>query len=278
MQLIIIIIIAIIVIHFIRKHRANIKENHELLIFGETGAGKTLYGVKLAIKHHKHNLKVIKIKNLIIKIKNKLLKQNQELEETPKLYANFPINYRYFEFIKKEHLLLKERQTKNNITILDELGSMASQYEFDDPSLRVNIAEYTSKFRHYYGNDAMLILTDQSSERILKEIKYSLGNIYELQNFKKFLFIGQFDVIEYKNFKQIDTFINEEQIRKKRIIIPRKRLYESRYLQHRIDYLQLGTNNKQINEDLTTNEIIRLGTEKSNLDKTIKKYDTNNNH
>ena len=278
MIFIIILIGLVILFFFISKFLGKAKINHVLLYFGETGSGKTLTGVKNGLKRLKKNQKKVKKFNSNLKLKNfirKLFKKEPlNPKQVPQIYANFPIRSQYYVPITKEMLLLQEPIIENSVVILDEFGSMASQYQYDDEELRVNLAELTGKFRHYIGDDGLLILLDQSSERILKEVKYSLGEIYELQNFKKFIFFYIQTFIKYQNFKQIDMILTKENIKHRIGLIPIKKLYDSRYLKKRYGYLvqhQIKYPKNEVLVDLTTDDLIRLGEEKSNLDMIIKK-------
>lgn len=272
----IIIIFAVVVgLVFLKKKLRKDKVNHEVLYFGETGSGKTLTGVKESLKRLKINRKRVIKYNKSLKWKNffrRLFKKDELfVKHLPVIYSNFPINSPYNILINRDMLLLKERLIEDSIVILDEFGSMASQFEFNDDELRVNIAEFTGKFRHYVGENALLVLIDQSPERILKEVKYSLGEIYELQNFKKILFFYLIRKIIYINFKQIDGIIDRANISIKFGLLPFKKLYESRYLKDRVKYIEKYEANYRNGEKLTIDVITRLGMEESNLDRIIKK-------
>lgn len=263
------------VLWFLLKRFKKIKVNHEVMITGECGSGKTLNAVKMAIKRHKINLKRVKKFNKNLPLKNfirKLFKKDLlKIKHYPCIYSNFPINSEYNILITRDMLLLKEKLIEDSVIVLDEFGTMASQYEFNDEELRVNLGEFTGKFRHYVGENALLIIIDQSSERVLKEVKYSLGEFYEFQNFHKFLFFFWCKCITYLNFKQIDFAIDKENVRLKFGLLPLKKLYESRYLKNRVDYLDKFKVDYRGSEKLTIDVLTRLGQERSNLDRIVEK-------
>ena len=269
---IILIIVALIFLFIMFKGRKKPylnKDLNTLVLTGAPGTGKTLTGVKIGLKRYKKALKFVNKENRKIKRKNLLLEDDKKIAllPIPQVYSNFPIDYGFVKSvpIKKEHLLLKEKLVENSIVILDEFGSIASQYSYNDEEVRINLSEFTRMFRQYLGNKSLLICIDQSIERISKEVRMSVGSVYEILDKKTFLNKFYFlKVVKYENYIQQGLSLNQESIFKIRGVFSKKRFYSDRAFKLRYD-LPTSSDGLVHTSEYELN-LIRLDDQKSNLD------------
>jgi hypothetical protein len=150
--------------------------NNTVIAFtGGLGSGKTFLGVKYALKHYR---------------KMKLLYFLRIIKEKPHFYSNIPIRITRKTWSLKleyDHLTLKSRLPEYSTVFIDELGQIASQYDFNNPYVMQYLQEFIRFFRHYI--DGKLILTDQTSSNIVVAIRRRINQIYNLYDFKRwFLF------------------------------------------------------------------------------------------
>lgn len=280
--LIAIIIILIILLKIIKGY-AKISYNQVLGIFGGVKSGKTLLAVKTALKQFKISQKYWQRKkrkviyyNVIITLLNKFKKKKlayKEIPLTPQFYSNIPIrvNKKYGMSLKvsKEILLLKEKIPNGSIMLLDEFGTIASQYGYTEEQIRTDISEFVRFYGHYTKQKGLLIVIDQSTDRILKEVRVSLGAIYETSEFSKIGFIGKQKIIKYQNTIQTEYAVQKEQIKNKYYLLLKKN-YDPYCYSERVNNLNY-TKAIDSNENLKENELLRLDNLKSSLDKKLAK-------
>lgn len=286
MNIFIILLVLIIVLFIILKvikGYAKISYNQVLGIFGGVKSGKTLLAVKTALKQFKISQKYWQRKkrkiiyyNVIITLLNKFKKKKlayKEIPLTPQFYSNIPIrvNKKYGMSLKvsKEILLLKEKIPNGSIMLLDEFGTIASQYGYTEEQIRTDISEFVRFYGHYTKQKGLLIVIDQSTDRILKEVRVSLGAIYETSEFSKLGFIGKQKIIKYQNTIQTEYAVQKEQIKNKYYLLLKKN-YDPYCYSERVNNLNY-TKAVDSNENLKENELLRLDNLKSSLDKKLAK-------
>ena len=280
--LLVLIIVLFIFLKVIKSY-ARISYNQVLGIFGGVKSGKTLLAVKTALKQFKISQKYWQRKkrkvvyyNVLITLLNKFKKKKLTLKQiplTPQFYSNIPIrvNKKYGMSLKvsKEILLLKEKLPNGSIMLLDEFGTIASQYGYTEEQIRTDISEFVRFYGHYTKQKGLLIVIDQSTDRILKEVRVSLGAIYETSEFTKFGFIGKQKIIKYQNTIQTEYAVQKEQI-KNRYYLLLKKNYDPYCYSERVNNLNY-TKAIDSNENLKENELLRLDNLKSSLDKKLLK-------
>ncbi|MBO8462135.1 MAG: hypothetical protein IAA85_05435, partial [Firmicutes bacterium] len=169
--------------------------------------------------------------------------------------------------VSKEILLLKEKIPNGSIMLLDEFGTIASQYGYTEEQIRTDISEFVRFYGHYTKQKGLLIVIDQSTDRILKEVRVSLGAIYETSEFSKIGFIGKQKIIKYQNTIQTEYAVQKEQIKNKYYLLLKKN-YDPYCYSERINNLNY-TKAVESNINLKENELLRLDNLKSSLDKKL---------
>lgn len=305
--IVLLVILAIIVVAllfaWIRPY--TIKYDTTLAITGGLGSGKTLTATKIAInlwkrrhirwrirewwtKHfNKWRTKTNERKDKWNKEHpNKKQKRIKDLllhDEEPLLYSNIPLLIKkklkgqkiYATKLTKEMLLLKERIHEGSITLIDELPQLVNQFNWNIKEVQDNVNEFITFYRHYIG--AHFIVTAQSIDDIVVQIRRKLNSYYWLYDFHKFLFI--FYKVRICNLMTSDlitnistTFVEDNTKWKYGCLLPRR--YQSRCYKHRYDKVANGKNTKF--KKLYTRKIIRFGNYESPLDpKTNKEKGTN---
>lgn len=283
--LIILIIVAVIVfISFFKPYI--VKYDTTLAFTGGLGTGKTLNAVKTAVVLWKKTRFIIWFKNKIIMTKNKInarhnikvlktkkgkLKPIQALLPKPWIYSNIPIcmNKRknlWSRHLTKEHLMLKERITEYSIVVIDELPQMINQFNWNIKDVQNNVNEFITFFRQYING--YFIVTAQSIDDVVAQIRRKLNTYYWLFDFQKFLWI--FYKVRICSLQTSDlvtstttTFIEDNTAWKYGIIW--HKYYDSRCFSERYDEV-IKENNKRYKR-YKTNKIIRFSDYESPLDR-----------
>lgn len=281
--LLIVAIAIIIFLYFIIKPYT-IKYDTTLAFTGGLGAGKTLNAVKIAITQWKKVYYTTKWRNKWNKWRNKqITKQNKkrtqkgkkikplkELEPLPWIYSNLPICMNkkkniWSREITKEHLLLQQRITKGSIVLIDEFPQMINQFNWNIKEVQNNVNEFITFFRHYI--QGKFIITAQSLDDVVAQVRRKLNTYYWLFDFQKFLFIFyKVRICSLQTSEMItstsSTFIEENTKWKYGIIL--KKYYDPKAYSERYNKVT-KINNKKYTK-YKTNNIIRFSEYKSPLD------------
>lgn len=159
---------------------------------GSLGSGKTYMAVRMALKAYKKQRR----NHFFYKIcpfKSFFRKAVKGSEYPATLYSNFPIQIKkgkYSNVLKREHLLKLEYLPQRCVVVVDELGAVASQWDYNNPYVLENLTFMIRMFRQF--TDGTLIVTDQDESEFVKTIRCRLGTIYYLSNFRRWLFFSPF--------------------------------------------------------------------------------------
>lgn len=272
-----------------------IKYDTTLAITGGLGSGKTLTASKIARTlwkkaHIRWRIKkwFDKKHNQIAKWHNenlhkKWLKKTKEgkkckgkeweirkYQEEPKCYTNFPLllNKRKNMWalrLTKEMLMLQERINEGSIVLIDELPQLVNQFNWNIQDVQNNVNEFITFYRHYIGYH--FIVTAQSIDDIVVQIRRKLNTYYWLYDFHKFLFI--FYKVRICSLMTSDlitnvstTFIEDNTKWKYGCLLPRR--YSSRCYKHRYD--KVTDKNEMKWKNFYTKNIIRFSKYDSPLD------------
>lgn len=159
-----------------------LKIDNTMMFTGAPGTGKTNEMINMALKLYRRTKFKVKIHNWLYRKKQ---------WEQPKLYSNIPIRINKKEWsidLKIEHLLLTERQNNRSITVITEIGKVASQYDWQNLNVQDNLNDYISLYRHYTLGGYFLC-DDQSSDNVAVNIRRRLGTVVNMLHFRKFLII-----------------------------------------------------------------------------------------
>lgn len=155
---------------------------------GGLGAGKSWLSVlKVNAIKLKQNIKIA-FHNLKTLLKRKLFKKDGEYWEKCKVFSNIPIIvgwkkkqpiYAYRLTIK--HLLLEEKLPERCIVFIDEIGSVANQFEFKNRNVIKTMDKFIRWFRHF-TKGGFMVVNDQCSENINLVIRRRVNIVHNLAN------------------------------------------------------------------------------------------------
>lgn len=191
-----------------QKH---IRNNTLIAFTGAPGQLKSFLMVKNAIKHYKKiNFLIFLQKILPFKI------IEYDKEHPPLLISNIPIyiGRKYWLFgakkwatvLQYEHLILEARIPPQSTIAFDELGDVASQFDYDSPFVMQFLQELVRFIRHYLLGSGKFIVTDQSSMNFAVQIKRRIGQVFNLINFRRWwIFFYKVEVNEVMVFEDMMT-------------------------------------------------------------------------
>lgn len=232
--IIIIVLIAILLFYVIFKPYF-VKYDTTLAFTGGLGAGKTLNAVKTATRLYKKTRFNIRFNNWIHRKLNKIIVRHNKrvdkkilqnkkhtgkywnkykIHEIPKFISNIPvIIYKkkhkpiYSTVLTKDMLLLKERIPEYSIVLIDELPQLVNQFNWNETEVQNNLNEFITFFRHYIGG--YFIVTAQSIDDVVSQIRRKLNTYYWLFDYQKFLW--KFYKVRICQFQSSDIVSNVNQ-------------------------------------------------------------------
>jgi hypothetical protein len=155
-----------------------LKVDNTLMFTGAPGTGKTNAMVVMALKLYRRQTKKVKRHNRF----------KRDKWEEPVLYSNIPIRLNrstWSTVLKKEHLLLTERLNHRSVTVITEIGKIASQYDWNNLNVQDNLNDFISLYRQYTLGGYFLC-DDQSSDNVAVTIRRRLGTVINMLHFRRF--------------------------------------------------------------------------------------------
>lgn len=183
--IVIAVLLAAVLIKYIKA--VKIPKQSIVAFTGTLGSGKSYLAVSYAVKAYRRQNLHYKIYSLFMWCpkSEKLFKSWQY---PASLYSNIPIRLKkgvFSEPLTKEHLLNRGLLPEKCVVLIDELGSIASQWDFDNPFVLERLEKNIRFFRHWL--DGKMYVTDQVATNIVKPIRSRLGIIYFLLDFKRWI-------------------------------------------------------------------------------------------
>ena len=184
--------------------------NNNIICFtGTLGTGKTYMAVFQALRAYKRQrLKHFFYRKLPF-MRWLLCFLMPECKYPASFYSNIPIQINlskkrphYTLPLKKEHLLMTELLPERAVVLVDELGQICSQWEFDNPYVMQNVQTLIRFFRHF--TNGKMFVTDQVSSNIVKPIRDRLGYVYQLNDFHRDLLVLPFFKVECIPLQNLD--------------------------------------------------------------------------
>ena len=209
---IIIAVAVVVLVFFWRSYK--VKYDTVIAYTGGLGSGKSYNSVKMSLRLLRKNRRLVKRHNKWEKFKHTVVKKYvPKIWEKPMLYASIPVRITRKEWafvLTKEHLLLTKKLVPHSIVFIDEIGSFASQFEYDLPNLKDNFNEFVRFYRHYtFGG--YLVVNDQCSENIVLYVRRRVNTVFNLMHFKKWF--GLFYTVKVRNIsisEEIKTIEEED--------------------------------------------------------------------
>lgn len=188
-MLIVVLIILLVIVGFVlyKSFKSYKVPNNNIICFtGTLGTGKTYLAVAKARADYRRK----RIQHWIYKHFKLIAWFIPSAKHPASLYSNIPIrtnlskkNPKYCRVLRKEHVLMTENLPENCTVLIDEIGQVCSQWEFDNPYVMENVQTLARFFRHF--TNGKMFVTDQVSDNIVKPIRDRLGFIYQLNDFHR---------------------------------------------------------------------------------------------
>lgn len=207
--IVIAVILAIFLLVYFIKHKLKDKQETITCFTGGLGSGKTFLMLMGALARYAKNLTKYKFKWLRFHIANFFRRKKKKWQfKAPIFLSNIPVGMKKKKHkwimcheLKIEHLLLQEAIPLGSVVCIDEIGSVASQYDFGRHNVKNVLDEFFRLFRHYVSNPKLkiqsyLYVNDQCSENIVLVVRRRINTIHNLSNFKLLNF-GLFKIALY---------------------------------------------------------------------------------
>lgn len=247
--LILIIIIAIYIFLKLRGKKEKITNETTIAYVGGLGSGKTLNGVKRAIKLYKQQVKKWKIE--------------KNGQPAPMLISNIPLRRKMLGktynsvMLTKDILLMKKQIPQGSIIFIDEIGTIANQYDWNLEEVKDNLTEFIRLYRQYVNG--FIVITDQTLAGIVKPIRDRINAVVYclITNKVSKFYCTQLCILRFT--QQIDSYtadsLNALRQRKYGIFTNNydTRAYSERYTEN-VEKIQ----NIEQQDTLKTNKIIKI--------------------
>lgn len=183
--------------------RERISRDYCIGYFGTMGSGKTFMGVKTVrqrLKSFQRWQKWVKrvrwwipVARCIPAFHRAWKRRFPEAYQTIEIYSTIPMSFRlrYSLFRKRiysakpltvQHLLCYDKLPQNSIIYIGEFGkSIASQFDYDNCFVQLNLANFISFCRHWFlGKFGVIVIDEQAPSCVTKEVRVRLGTSYVL--------------------------------------------------------------------------------------------------
>lgn len=262
------------IINYIKRY--SISGQTVVGVSGGLGSGKSYLCVLLAVRA----IGKARFHWCLAFIKCKLLRR--PIPEKPYLYSNIPIKSKAFRPLTREHLLCEDRIEEYSVILIDEIGSVASQYDFDNPNVAGALSWFVRFFRHIIGG--RFFVNDQSSSNIVKCVRVRLNVVYNLENFRRWFKFTPWVKIDIEPLKMTEDIQNTNNVssrQKKEFLfflaaykwMKFARRYDSRCYSILYDSVPKINSHEaiKVRSDLKTNRFISLEISDSQVQKLIDK-------
>ena len=242
MMAIIIILLIIFAIWFILQllNMSPFEKSCVYCFTGQMGAGKSYICVNKAVNSYNKATKHWKKQKFI----TEKIKRKQYTVDKPLLLSLLPIGtwkkdkttkskvfIQISSELKADHLLEKIYIPLNSTILLEEAGTVISQWSFETNENKI-VGEFVRFFRQWIGDkNGLLIINDQASSEIAKNIRVRCGIIYNLRGFHRWLCLPLYKVRYQSLVVSDDTVVNQGSTDlQKNTLLSRKQLVSLPYI------------------------------------------------
>lgn len=203
--LILILVVALIVLVFIKRKFKSLVVPNVYLISGRVKSGKTLLSVHLAIKQYRKAMFKYYIKCCIARM------FFRDMPEKPMLYSNIPlakVKHNPFTF---DILFQKVRIPHGSVVLLDEASLLADSMLFNDKYVNNKLMRFVKLFAHY-SHGGYLFIDTQAVADLHFSFRRCIGSYLYIENRTKLPFVSILSVREfmYADDKSVVNSVNED--------------------------------------------------------------------
>jgi hypothetical protein len=188
-DLLIILIIVVVVMGYVFKLMAqSVKLPRKQSIYcftGTLGSGKTFLATRKALQAYRSQ----RLKHDIYTAFKWLPKRDKIFKSwkyPATFYSNIPVRLGRDKIsipLTKADLLERGRLPEKCVVFIDEIGAVASQWDYNNPFVCEQLEKFIRFFRHWL--DGKMFCTDQVADNIVKPIRSRLGIVYNLHDFRR---------------------------------------------------------------------------------------------
>lgn len=205
--LIILSVFAVIYVVFNLVKREHISDDYCVGYFGTMGSGKTFMSVKTIRSRIKRFctyqkwlqrlMWIIPIAPLIPSFRSWWHKRFADAYQDIRIFSTIPMQFtikvslfRKRKFVAEPltvaHLMCTEKLPLNALVYIGEFGkAIASQFDYDNAFVQVNLASFVSFCRHWFlGRFGVIVIDEQAPSSVVKEVRVRLGTSYVLKRCK----------------------------------------------------------------------------------------------
>lgn len=189
--LILAIVLAVVVLwQYFRQEK--LSHNTVIGFVGTMGSGKTYLATREAVAAYRR-VRLIHIFSKYLFLPRFFF---PTWKRKPTMYSNIPVKISYFgkrkycRVLLKEHIMREKLLPEGAVVVIDEIGQIASQWDYENPIVREQLADFVRFYRHWI--DGRMFVTDQSSDNIVKAVRCRLGLIYHLNDFHRWMILTPF--------------------------------------------------------------------------------------
>lgn len=253
---IILAIIAVVVLSLFLKWK-RLKLDAVTMINGGVKCGKTTLAVALAIKKHKKNHFIYRVKKWFINT----FKLKKEIEE-PLLYSNIPLNYPYVP-LTTEIIDRTKRCNYKSVVLISEMSLVIDSMSYENPLINEQVTLFIKLFGHSTRGGSAFLETQALGDNHYA-IKRCIGRyfwIHSLNKYIPFFLVYRVREMAYQEgtgTNVMNTFNEDVEDSLKLVIIPKSvwKLFDTYCYSYFTDNLERVTEQVKKPESLKVKQVV----------------------
>ena len=275
--IIVILVIALIIIHFVRKHFKSLTIPNVYLITGAVKSGKSLLAVHIARKEYRKEVRHWYIRKFF----QQLL--HRETDMKPMLYSNIPLAKTKFNLLTKDIIMQKVRIPNKSVVLIDEASLLADSMLFKNNDVNNALMRFVKLFGHY-SHGGKLIIDTQAICDLHFSFKRCMSNYLYIYSRSKLPFFTIMKVREmmYSEDNSVVNNVNEDielSLRKIFIWNWSYKLYDcycySSFTDHLAYQVNYEVDKKSVKDDLKVYEVVSFHDFAKVMNESIKEKSNN---
>lgn len=205
--LMILAIVAVIFVVWVYAHAHPLPRTSVIAFTGTMGSGKTLSAVSLLKREYRRRRLVYRFQRVVWLA---TFKRKPE-PVPPSVYSNIPLRVRYRSRGRSEYarpvtkalLVCEDHFPENALVLLDEISTIADQYDFDEPLVMERLGRLMKFYRHWTGGK--IFITEQAVSCITKPIRDKMGGCLQCEGVTRLLLVLPFVKVAVRPLVLVDS-------------------------------------------------------------------------